>query len=181
NIKVVFFSKLTTAWLQPCDVGIIYSFKCHYRKLLLQNRIAAFDELNLTNQPPDSVTIYNAIQFVSQAWNKVSEDVIIHSWQKTGILPSMEIDEYMDSEFLVDLTNEDEMDEMSTVEDIIAEMQENKPEEEPEQQIKPVTAIQTITGLDLVLDYIEQPVSSLEINIKVFSELKRMRKELAYL
>ncbi|CAG8529852.1 11566_t:CDS:2, partial [Scutellospora calospora] len=175
---------------------------CHYHKLLLQNRIAAFDELNLINQPPDSVTIYDAIQFVSQAWNKVSED------QKTDILPSTEIDEYIDSESLVNLTNEDEMElenlitrfqnskdpenpeylnistwefieiennytsEMPTLEDIIAEMQENELEEEPEQQIKPVTAIQAITELDLVLDYIEQLVSSLKIDIKVFSELK---------
>ncbi|CAG8777068.1 21728_t:CDS:2, partial [Racocetra persica] len=80
-----------------------------YRKLLLQKRIVTFDESNLTNQPPDPVTIYDTIQFVSQAWNKVSEDVIIHSWQKTDILSSTEINEFMDLESLVDLTNKEEM------------------------------------------------------------------------
>ncbi|CAG8834649.1 44094_t:CDS:2, partial [Gigaspora margarita] len=214
NIKVVFFPERTTAWLQPCDAGVIYSFKCHYCKLLLQNRIAAFDESNLTNQPPDPVTIYDAIQFVAQAWNKVSEDTIIHSWHKTGILPSMETDEDINLE-TIDLTNEEEIElenlisqvqisknseylnisprefieidnnyatgKMSTIEDIIAEMQENESEEELEQQIKLVIAIQAITGLDEVLDYIEQPESSLEIDIKVFAELKRIRKELVYL
>ncbi|CAG8833369.1 25463_t:CDS:1, partial [Racocetra persica] len=134
------------------------------------------------------------------------------------ILPSTEIDEFMDSESLVDLTNEEKIElenlitqfqnsknpknpeylnisthefieieknyttgEMPMVEDIIVEIQENEPEEEPERQIKPVTAIQAITGLDSVLGYIEQPGSSLEIDIKVFSELKQIQKELAYL
>ncbi|CAG8713276.1 17045_t:CDS:2, partial [Dentiscutata heterogama] len=144
-------------WLLESSKSLTHSRILGVKKpknhLLLQNQIAVFDESNLTNQPPDSVTIYDAIQFVLQAWNKVSEDVIIHLWQKTGILPSTEIDEYMDSEFLVDLTNEDEIDEIPMVKDIIAEMQKNEPEEE----------------------------SDLEIDIKVFSELKRMRKELAYL
>ncbi|CAG8535028.1 5536_t:CDS:2, partial [Dentiscutata heterogama] len=143
---------------------------CQYHKLLLQNRIATFDESNLTNQPPDPVTIYNAIQFVSQAWNKVSEDVIIHSWQKTGILYSTEIDEFMDSESLNNYT----IGKMLTVKDIIAKIQENESEEEPERQIKPVTAIQAITELDSVLGYIEQPESSFKIDIKVFSELKQI-------
>ncbi|CAG8457617.1 8203_t:CDS:2 [Cetraspora pellucida] len=97
-------------------------------------------------------------------------------------LDEKKIDKFMDSESLVDLTNEEEIElenlitqfqnsknpenpkylnisthefieieknyttgEMPTVEDIIAEIQENEPEEEPEQQIKPVTAIQAIT------------------------------------
>ncbi|CAG8839944.1 31796_t:CDS:2, partial [Racocetra persica] len=90
------------------------------------------------------VMIYDAIQFVSQVWNKVSEDVIIHSWQKTGILSSTEIDEFMDSESLKNYTTG----EITTVKDIIAEIQENESEEEPERQIKPVIAIQAITGLD---------------------------------
>ncbi|CAG8732006.1 5785_t:CDS:1, partial [Dentiscutata heterogama] len=124
------------------------------------------------------VMIYDTIQFVSQAWNKVSEDVIIHSWQKTDILFFTEIDKFIDSESLVDLTNEEEIElenlitrfqnsknpenleylnitihkfieiknnyttgKIFTVKDIIAEIQENESEEEPEWQIKPVTAI----------------------------------------
>ncbi|CAG8722039.1 34525_t:CDS:2, partial [Gigaspora margarita] len=204
NVKVVFLPECTTAWLQPCDAGIIYSFKCYYRKLLLQNRIAAFDESNLTNQPPDPVTIYDAIQFVAQAWNKVSENTIIHFWHKTDI--NLET---------IDLTNEEEIElenlilqfqnsnnseylnisscefievdnnyttgKMSTIEDIIAEMQENESEEELGQQIKPVTAIQAIMEFDAILGYIEQPESSLEIDIKVFAELKHIQKELVYL
>ncbi|CAG8649130.1 2498_t:CDS:2, partial [Cetraspora pellucida] len=126
-----------------------------------------------------------------------------------SILPFTEINKFIDSEFLVDLTNEEEMElenlitqfqnsknpenpeylnistyksieieknytigEMPTVEDIIAEIQENESKKEPKQQIKPVTAIQTVIGLDSILGYIEQPELSLEIDIKVFSELK---------
>ncbi|CAG8827592.1 8920_t:CDS:2 [Gigaspora margarita] len=180
NIKVVFLLKNTTAWLQLCDARIIYSFK-----------------------------------FVLQAWNKVSENVNIYSWQKTGILSSIETNEDMtiDSESLidlVDLTNNDENEledlmikfqnlknsnhskqlnisthefikidnnyvtgQMPTIEDIVAEMQKDEHDDEQEQvDSKPVIATQAITGLDSILNYIEQPESDIEINIKVFAKLK---------
>ncbi|CAG8496097.1 3072_t:CDS:1, partial [Cetraspora pellucida] len=66
------------------------------------------------------------------------------------------------------------IDEMPIVKDIIAEIQKNKSEEEPEWQIKSVIAIQAIIGLDSVLGYIEQPESNLEIDVKVFLELKQI-------
>ncbi|CAG8824587.1 27419_t:CDS:2, partial [Gigaspora margarita] len=172
----------------------------------------------------DPVTIYDAIQFISQAWNKVSVDVIIYSWQKTSILPSMETNEDMmiDSESLinlVDLANNDENEledlmikfqnlknsnhseqlnisthefikidnnyvtgQMLTIEDIVAEMQEDEHDDEQEQvDSKLVIATQAITGLDSILNYIEQPESDIEIDIKVFAKLKWLRKELAFL
>ncbi|GBC07724.1 hypothetical protein RclHR1_07650011 [Rhizophagus clarus] len=43
NIEIKFLPPNTTMHLQPCDKGIINSFKAHYQKLLIQNRIKAFD------------------------------------------------------------------------------------------------------------------------------------------
>ncbi|CAG8648278.1 8491_t:CDS:2 [Dentiscutata erythropus] len=61
-----------------------------------------------SGEAANPVTIYDAIQFVSQAWNKVSKDIIIHIWQKTGILPFIEIDEHPDAELLVEENNKEE-------------------------------------------------------------------------
>src|SRR6185437_14623370 len=139
--------------------------------------------------------------------------------QKTGILPLIEIDEYLDTEISVEINNNNEeaelenfiiqfqdlknpkspehlnisihefieidnnyaTGEMPTIEELIEEIQENEPEEEEPKKQKPVTPTQAITGIDSVLGYIEQLESNFEIDIKVFAELKRMRKELAYL
>ena len=35
----------TTTKLQPCDASIIHSFKCHYNRLFIQNRIDAYDNV----------------------------------------------------------------------------------------------------------------------------------------
>ena len=37
--------KNTTAHLQPCDAGIIHSFKCQYKKIFIQNQLAAWDKM----------------------------------------------------------------------------------------------------------------------------------------
>ncbi|CAG8687193.1 2111_t:CDS:2, partial [Cetraspora pellucida] len=66
------------------------------------------------------------------------------------------------------------------IEDIIAEMQEDEDEKESKKPVKSVTTIQAIAEVDLILDYIEQPNANIEINIKVFAELKQIRKELDY-
>ncbi|CAG8436848.1 1536_t:CDS:2 [Scutellospora calospora] len=88
---------------------------CYYHKLLLQNRIAVFDETNLTNELPDPVTIYDAIQFVVQAWNNVSENTIIHLWQKTGIIPLIEIDKYLNTEVSAKINNDNEETELENL------------------------------------------------------------------
>ncbi|CAG8583387.1 453_t:CDS:2 [Cetraspora pellucida] len=72
-------------------------------------------------------------------------------------------------------------DKMPTIEDIIKEIQENESEEEPKQQKKIITATQAFNGIDSVLGYLEQLDSNLEIDSKVFTELKQVRKELVYL
>ena len=44
-VDVKFLSPNTTTELQPCDAGIIHSFKYHYKWLFIQNRINAYDNM----------------------------------------------------------------------------------------------------------------------------------------
>ncbi|CAB4413589.1 unnamed protein product [Rhizophagus irregularis] len=64
NIKIEFLPPNTTVHLQSCNKGIINSFKAKYRKLLLQNRIKAFDFQQLTGNRilPDDTNSYNEIE-----------------------------------------------------------------------------------------------------------------------
>ncbi|CAG8814516.1 7489_t:CDS:2 [Cetraspora pellucida] len=192
NINVVFLPKNTMAWLQPCDARIIYLFK-----LLLQNRIAAFDEANLTNKPPDPFTIYDAIHIlpfaeidecldteVSAEINNNNEETelenLITQFQN---LKNPENSEHLNISIhkFIEIDNKYATGEMPTINKLIEKMQESETEEEELEKQKPVTPTQAVTGIDSVLGYIEQLESNFQIDIKVFAELKRMRKELAYL
>ncbi|CAG8510699.1 9189_t:CDS:2 [Dentiscutata heterogama] len=123
-----------------------------------------------------------------KAWKNVTEDVIIHAWQKTEILPSADLESSIEP-------NDDEEVEL---EELIMQYQNLKNPKNSElttsistrefieidnkyMTIKSVTTVQAIAGVDSILDYIEQPNANIEIDIKVFAELKRIRKELVSL
>jgi len=87
SIDVKFLPLNTTTQLQPCDAGIIYSFKCHYKRLFIQDRINAYDDVQdgIVKELAD-YTIYNALQNAAEAWSMVSCQTISNCWKKTGIL-----------------------------------------------------------------------------------------------
>jgi len=87
SIDVKFLPPNTTTQLQPCDAGIIYSFKCHYKRLFIQDRINAYDDVQdgIVKELAD-YTIYNALQNAAEAWSMVSRQTISNCWKKTGIL-----------------------------------------------------------------------------------------------
>ena len=88
SVEVKFLPPNTTTELQPCDAGIIHSFKCHYKRLFIQNRINAYDDVQdgVVEELAD-YTIYDALQNAAEAWSMVSSQTISNCWKKTGILP----------------------------------------------------------------------------------------------
>ncbi|CAB5377698.1 unnamed protein product [Rhizophagus irregularis] len=98
SIDVKFLPPNTTTKLQPCDAGIIHSFKCHYKRLFLQNWINAYDDMQdgIVEELAD-YTIYDALQNAAEAWSMVTSQTISNCWKKTGILPqSDEFEELSD-------------------------------------------------------------------------------------
>jgi hypothetical protein len=88
SIEVKFLPPNTTTKLQPCDAGIINSFKCHYKRLFIQNRINAYDDMQdgIVDELAD-YTIYDALKNSAKAWSMVTPQTIANCWKKTGILP----------------------------------------------------------------------------------------------
>jgi hypothetical protein len=105
SIVEKFLPPNTTTALQPCDAGIIHSFKCHYKRLFVQNRIDAYDNVQegFVNELAD-YSIYDALQNSAEAWSMVTSQTISNCWRKTGILPpNNEIEEDMlDDDLILD-------------------------------------------------------------------------------
>ena len=98
--------------LQPIDQGIGYSLKVNflcglllykppikfntYRffcrhnidVLYVKNRLDAYDAITEENPIPSDITIYDSINFAARAWENVSANTIIRSWNRANILPS---------------------------------------------------------------------------------------------
>jgi transcriptional regulator with XRE-family HTH domain len=87
NVRLHFLPPNTTAHLQPCDAGIIWSFKAQYKKIFCKDRIDAFDISLESSVQPDPINIKDAIDFTAAAWQNVTPKTIHDSWVKTGILP----------------------------------------------------------------------------------------------
>jgi hypothetical protein len=90
NVRVYFLPPNTTAFLQPCDAGIINSFKVNYKKLFLQKKISDYEE-ERNGQEYEKISIKHAIKFTAKAWKKVTSQTIVNCWKKTGILPDYDI------------------------------------------------------------------------------------------
>ncbi|EXX55859.1 hypothetical protein RirG_221520 [Rhizophagus irregularis DAOM 197198w] len=64
-----------------------------YRKLLVRNRIEAYEISQELNKEPIPINIHDSINFSINAWNSVSQQTIVNCWKHAGILLISETDE----------------------------------------------------------------------------------------
>lgn len=81
NIELKFLPPNTTAASQPMDQGIIQNLKVHYRKRLLQRRIAAID-----SGKEFAFNLLDAVFLLRQAWNEVAETTLSNCFRKAGFV-----------------------------------------------------------------------------------------------
>ena len=82
-VTVHYLPPNTTSHIQPCDAGIIFSFKAHYQKLLVSKWVKQID----TDGTIAALNLKEAINLISEAWDCVHQQTIYNCWTKTGILP----------------------------------------------------------------------------------------------
>jgi len=103
NITIKYLPPNTTSHLQPCDQGIINSFKSQYRKLYLRNRVKAFDKFREFGIEPVEIDINKCIKYVARAWDNVTSATIEHCWTKADILPNNNDEDYEDHDANIEL------------------------------------------------------------------------------
>jgi len=119
NVKVHFLPPNTTTFLQPCDAGIINSFKANYKKLFLRKKISNYEE-ERNGQECEKITIKHAIKFTAKAWKRVTSQTIVNCWKKTGILPDVNSDEIENVTSVLNSLNVEELDDLQNLIDELA-------------------------------------------------------------
>ena len=85
-IKTVFFPPNFTYRLQLLDLGIIQTFKPKYMKLMLTHVVSKIDDCNSATEVSTTVDLLQAIRWIAQAWENVSESTIKKCFKKAGFL-----------------------------------------------------------------------------------------------
>ena len=81
NIELVFLPPNTTSHIQPMDQGIIANFKRHYRHYYIMAFMCPAIE---AGRSPDKITVFPALEFCVQAWNKVTARTIARCFRHAG-------------------------------------------------------------------------------------------------
>ncbi|KIY48774.1 DDE-domain-containing protein [Fistulina hepatica ATCC 64428] len=85
NINLQFFRPNLTSYVQPCDAGIIRTFKAKYRAKFCK-RAVQLDEAG--EEDIYKINLLEAMMMAREAWDEVTPETIANCWHHTGILPS---------------------------------------------------------------------------------------------
>ncbi|CAB4437120.1 unnamed protein product [Rhizophagus irregularis] len=100
NVRSSFFAhQILHLIYSPCDAGIINSFKAQYRKLLVRNRIEAYEISQELNKEPTTINIHDSIDFSVNAWESIKHYMM--KWRLQDLINELPFDNLMDAdEFL---------------------------------------------------------------------------------
>ena len=76
NVRVNSLPPHLTSEMQLLDQGIIQAMKENYRKCILHSLLAAVEKFNTATEFAKSVTVFDAIRWISSAWNNAQEERI---------------------------------------------------------------------------------------------------------
>jgi len=173
------------------------------------NRIRTYQEAaesNNNNQVPE-INIFDAINFVSDAWDQVTTETIKRSWEKTNIINQNTTDLMVDdlenqsevneiNRLIAQLPFQDRLDaneyiaidqnhlvqeEMTTQEIVNIVNRQGEVGDNNDETNEPepmVTNIEAVKALETALKYVQQ--KNLDIDFQVIRNVKRLKSEISY-
>jgi hypothetical protein len=83
NVKIAWCPAKATSVLQPMDMGVIYIFKSHYRRFLMQSLILNV-EANSSYALARSVLVLDAVNWIGLAVETIKAETVIKCYAKAG-------------------------------------------------------------------------------------------------
>ena len=106
NVHVKFLPPNLTSELQPLDQGIIQAMKANYRKSTLHKLLTAVGKFITLTEFAKSITVFDAIRWISSAWNNDQEETILKCFWRAGFAsPETDLQEQEDSTSESDLVS----------------------------------------------------------------------------
>lgn len=86
NVGIVYFPPNTTSITQPCDQGIIRSFKAKYRHQMLKRMLIELDKDDDPNVMVNTklININDAVQMIADATNSLTSTCVVNCFKKSG-------------------------------------------------------------------------------------------------
>ena len=80
-IELFYLPPNVTSMIQPMDAGIINSFKCYYKKKLINFMIKCFDE----KKEPE-INMKTVVKWTFESWAQVTNQAIANCWRHTKLI-----------------------------------------------------------------------------------------------
>lgn len=84
NVKLPWFPPGSTSLTQPMDQGVIYTFKSHYRRLLMQSLILSVEKAENAITLARSVSVLDAVNWIGLAVKEIKPETVTKSFNKAG-------------------------------------------------------------------------------------------------
>ncbi|XP_059217624.1 tigger transposable element-derived protein 6-like [Stomoxys calcitrans] len=86
NIRIEYLPPNTTSIIQPLDQGIIRSFKCFYRKLIISKQLLHLECSGTLENFSKKIDVFEALSMVKNAWSTVTTETVKNCFRKAGFV-----------------------------------------------------------------------------------------------
>ena len=87
NVKIKFFPPNMTSHVQPCDAGIIKTFKDHFRTQMNKRIFERVEAVTAVEQFVKEISIFDACDWTLEALKAVKKSTVINCFYKCKIVP----------------------------------------------------------------------------------------------
>jgi hypothetical protein len=88
-VKIAWFPANATSVLQPMDMGVVYTFKLHYRRFMMQSLVLNIEEADSSYTLARSVLVLDAVNWIGLAVKTIKAETVKKSKKAVKLTASV--------------------------------------------------------------------------------------------